>query len=79
MFLVAREILHMEDPVEELRSLGLYMLTVLTGLGIHGFIILPLIFFFFTRKNPYTYLVGVLQAIVTAFGTASRLDNRKKE
>ena len=71
-FLVASDILAMEDPKSELQALGLYMATVLLGLGIHGFIILPLLYFAFVKKNPYRFLQGMLQAMVTAFGTASR-------
>jgi len=72
MFLIAAEIIGMEDPVGELRSLGLYMATVLAGLAIHGGVILPLIYFAIVRRNPYAYLYGTLHAMLTAFGTASR-------
>jgi len=33
--------------------LGLYFATVLIGLGIHGFIVLPIIFSIFTRQLPF--------------------------
>lgn len=72
MFLVAAEILKMKDPIAELESLGLYMATVLAGLAIHGLIILPLLYVVFVRRNPITYIAGMMQALVTAFGTASR-------
>ena len=62
----------MNDPVGELAALGFYMLTVLCGLFIHGFIILPLLYLIVVRKNPIRYLGGIAQAMVTAFGTASR-------
>ncbi|ELU03325.1 hypothetical protein CAPTEDRAFT_6024 [Capitella teleta] len=71
LFLVASEIIEMEDPVGELESLGLYIATVMTGLAIHGIIILPLMYFVIVRKNPYTYLYRTLQALLTALGTAS--------
>jgi len=51
--------------------LGLYMLTVITGLIIHAVITLPAIYFAVTRKNPLTFFKGMLQAWVTALGTAS--------
>jgi Na+/H+-dicarboxylate symporter len=62
----------MERPAEMFTQLGYYMLTVLVGLAIHAFIILPLVYFIFTRKNPYSFLYGMLQALLTAWGTASR-------
>lgn len=71
MFLVASEVAAMKDAVAQLQALGLYMVTVLTGLAIHGAIILPLIYLLVVRKNPFKYLLGTLQALLTAFGTAS--------
>ena len=70
--MVASEIVNMTDPVAELQALGLYIATVMTGLVIHGFIILPLLYFLFVRKNPVRYIYGILQAMATALGTASR-------
>lgn len=73
MFLIAAEIIDMEDPIAEIEALGMYIVTVLIGLVIHGAIILPLIYLVAVRANPYRYLYGILQAMLTAFGTASRL------
>ncbi|XP_051572205.1 excitatory amino acid transporter 2-like isoform X2 [Myxocyprinus asiaticus] len=53
------------------RQLGMYMVTVIVGLIIHGGIILPIIFFAVTRKNPFTFYSGIFQAWITALGTAS--------
>ncbi len=52
-------------------SLGKYVLTVISGLAIHGFIVLPLIYFLLVRKNPYSYISKVKEALLTAFATAS--------
>ena len=52
-------------------SLGRYMATVLIGLGVHGFVVLPLILLLLARRNPYTYLLGMGSALLTAFSTAS--------
>ncbi|XP_062841016.1 solute carrier family 1 member 9 [Trichomycterus rosablanca] len=53
------------------QQLGMYMVTVIVGLIIHGGIILPFIFFAVTRKNPFTFYSGIFQAWITALGTAS--------
>lgn len=52
-------------------GLGKYFMTVLLGLFIQGFIILPLLFVALVRKNPFTFIKGLGNAIITAFGTAS--------
>lgn len=72
MFLIAGKIIEMDDFGKVMGSLGLYMATVLIGLFVHSLVTLPAIYFIFVRKNPFTFSKGVLQALVTAFGTASR-------
>ena len=62
----------MDDWRTTFQQIGLYSATVMTGLAVHAFIILPLIFLIFARKNPVKYLVGVAPALMTAFATASR-------
>uniref|UniRef100_A0A8C6TD08 Amino acid transporter n=1 Tax=Neogobius melanostomus TaxID=47308 RepID=A0A8C6TD08_9GOBI len=53
------------------RQLGMYMVTVIVGLIIHGGIFLPLIYFVIVRQNPFKFFMGMFQAWVTALGTAS--------
>ena len=53
-----------------LRTAG-FIGTVLAGLGTHAFVTLPLIYWFFTRKNPYVYMKNMSRALLTAFSTAS--------
>ncbi len=48
-----------------------YFFTVIIGLCIHGFIILPAILYFLTKRNPLKYLTHMSEALVTAFSTAS--------
>uniref|UniRef100_A0A8C6X048 Amino acid transporter n=1 Tax=Neogobius melanostomus TaxID=47308 RepID=A0A8C6X048_9GOBI len=71
VFLVAGKILDMHDPAHLGEKLGMYFITVLAGLFVHGLILLPAFFFFFTRKNPFTYIRGLLQALVIALATSS--------
>ncbi|XP_051898789.1 excitatory amino acid transporter 2-like [Pristis pectinata] len=53
------------------RQLGMYMVTVVVGLIIHGGVILPSIYLMITRKSPLTFCGGIFQAWITALGTAS--------
>jgi Na+/H+-dicarboxylate symporter len=57
--------------VQKLESLGLFAGTVAAGLICHGYIVIPLIYFVCTRKNPYAYIKGLAQPLLTALGTAS--------
>nr|CAD7425216.1 unnamed protein product [Timema monikensis] len=69
--LIAGKIMSIENLATTAQQLGLYMITVILGLMIHAIITLPGIYFFFTRKNPAVFFQGMLQAWVTALGTAS--------
>ncbi|XP_061452756.1 neutral amino acid transporter B(0) [Rhineura floridana] len=71
MFLVAGKIVEMEDVVVLFTSLGKYICCCLVGHAIHGLLVLPVIYFIFTRKNPYRFLWGIFTALATAFGTSS--------
>ncbi|CAF0965034.1 unnamed protein product [Adineta steineri] len=71
MFLVAGKVLEIEDLLKLAQRLGLYALTVLTGLGIHALVTLPLIYYSVTRKNPFAFYRGMLQAWLTGIGTGS--------
>ncbi|GIY40090.1 hypothetical protein CDAR_38421, partial [Caerostris darwini] len=70
-FLVASKIVEMEDLAVVAGQVGMYSLSVLAGILIHGFIVLPLLYLVLVRKNPYTFLLNMGQALATAFGTAS--------
>jgi len=59
------------DFMQMLSQLGWYIFTVALGLGLHGLVTLPLIYWLFTRKNPYRYLVHMAQAMLTAVSTSS--------
>jgi len=55
----------------KIEDLGLFVVTVVTGLSVHCFIVYPLIFTIFVRKNVLKYYRGMFQAILTALGTSS--------
>ncbi|XP_028455912.1 solute carrier family 1 member 9 isoform X1 [Perca flavescens] len=69
--LIAGKIAAIGDLEMVARQLGMYMVTVIVGLVIHGGLILPAIFFAITRKSPFTFYSGIFQAWITALGTAS--------
>ena len=74
MCLIAGKIMSIANMASTAQQLGLYMVTVVVGLLVHGLVTLPTIYWIVTRKNPATFFRGMLQAWVTAVGTASRLD-----
>ena len=55
----------------ELAKIGKYVGTVLSALLVHGFVVLPMILYIMTRRNPVTYFKNVVAALTTAFSTAS--------
>lgn len=71
IFLIAVKLIEMENLSTVFTQLGYYMLTVLVGLAVHGFIVLPLVYAVGTRKNPFIFLYNMLRALLTAWGTAS--------
>jgi Na+/H+-dicarboxylate symporter len=52
-------------------QLGKYVGCVLLGLFIHGFVVLPLILYVLSRRNPIDYFSSLSKALLTAFATAS--------
>ncbi|XP_045216876.2 excitatory amino acid transporter-like [Mercenaria mercenaria] len=71
MFLICGKILELENIQVVAARLGLYIVTVVAGLGVHALISLPLTYFLITRKNPLTLCKAVFQAWITALATAS--------
>lgn len=71
LFLIAGKIVEMEDISTVGGQLGMYTITVIIGLMIHGMFVLPTLYFVVTRKNPFVFIGGLLQALITALGTSS--------
>ncbi|XP_071601143.1 excitatory amino acid transporter 2 isoform X3 [Heliangelus exortis] len=69
--LICGKIIAIKDLEVVARQLGMYMVTVIVGLLIHGGIFLPLLYFVITRKSPFSFFAGIFQAWITALGTAS--------
>lgn len=72
MSLITSKIMAVESLEELVGQLGKYFLTVVAGLLIQVFILLPTMYFVATKKSPITFILNMGQAIVTSFGTASR-------
>merc|ERR1719187_1246274 len=53
------------------QQLGWYFMTVMLGLIMHGFIVLPLIYSVCTRSLPFRFIANMTNAFTTAFGTGS--------
>uniref|UniRef100_A0A669BPW4 Amino acid transporter n=1 Tax=Oreochromis niloticus TaxID=8128 RepID=A0A669BPW4_ORENI len=71
LFLIAGKIVEMDDLTQMGGQLGMYTITVIIGLMIHAVLILPTLYFVITRQNPFIFIAGLLQALVTALGTSS--------
>ena len=63
-FLIAGQILATKDLSSELAKLGMYFITVMIGLLVHGFIVLPVIYFAVTRSNPFIFIFNMGRWVV---------------
>lgn len=68
--LLARAIAEM-NLKDFVSSLLPYMATVVAGLFVHAVIVLPVLFFLFTRTWPHVWAAAVSPALMTAFSTSS--------
>lgn len=77
IFLISGKLLRGGEPsasgyYTEATRLGIFVLTVFSGLAVQAFLLLPLIYFACTGRSPYRLLGQIGPALVTAFGTSSR-------
>jgi len=56
---------------ELFKAIGMYMITIAVGLSLYILIVLPLIFFIFTRINPLHHYKAMANAMAMAFSTSS--------
>lgn len=56
---------------ELFQAVGMYMITIASGLTIHLLVVLPLVFWLFTKINPLTHFKAIASAMATAFSTSS--------
>ncbi|MBF0199256.1 MAG: dicarboxylate/amino acid:cation symporter [Planctomycetes bacterium] len=57
--------------LERLSQLSLFAITVLLALGIHAFVVMPLILILLARVSPKKHFKAIGQALLTGFSTAS--------
>ena len=69
--LICGNIIKFSGATEVGTMIAVYTATVLSGLLIHVFLILPLIFWITTKENPFRFYRGLIAAVITAFGTGS--------
>uniref|UniRef100_A0A915EC44 Amino acid transporter n=1 Tax=Ditylenchus dipsaci TaxID=166011 RepID=A0A915EC44_9BILA len=72
--LISSQIMQVEDLGKTFIGMGVFVLTVFAGLLIHSLITLPLIFFITTRQNPFSFMQGLAQALITGFGISSSFE-----
>lgn len=59
------------DIAEIIDNVGIFLGTVFAGLAFHNFVTYPVIFFALTRRNPFSYMRGIVPAMMTALATSS--------
>jgi len=70
-FLIAAKILELKSFSLLLGQLGMYFITVLLGIFLHGFVVLVLIYMLVVRELPFRFIANISQPLATAFGTSS--------
>ena len=53
------------------KAVGKYMITISIGLSLHFLVVLPIVFFIFTKINPIKHWKAMASAFATAFSTSS--------
>lgn len=69
--LIAKTIASTSDVEDTFTKLGYYFLTVFSGLVIFMFIIMPLVYFFIRRRNPFNFMATTIPSIMIVFATGS--------
>ena len=69
--LMARTIAATHDLDDVFRKLGIYTGTVLGGLLIWVFVVVPVIVFITRRRNPFPFLLSIIHPIMIVFATGS--------
>lgn len=68
---ISQQVLNGNEISEVISRLGLYFITVLLGLAIHGLITLPLSVRILGKANPVRHIKNMATPLLTAFSTSS--------
>ncbi|KAI0988405.1 hypothetical protein GJ496_003253 [Pomphorhynchus laevis] len=70
-FLLLAKMVEIDDLAALWSSLGMYIVADILASLVQALIVLPILTFLIIRQNPFKYYYHFLQALVTAFATAS--------
>lgn len=73
IFLIQTNVYASHDIADVLTKVSLFLTTVFMGLGLHLFIVYPALYFLLTRKNPYTFMWNLKDAMLTALAISSSI------
>jgi len=68
---IAGKILSVGDLGLVMSQLMWFIVTVAIGVFIYQFVVMQAIYFVVVRRNPFKFYAGLIQAMLTAFATAS--------
>ncbi|XP_073827279.1 excitatory amino acid transporter 2 isoform X2 [Musca autumnalis] len=68
---IAGKILSVNDLHMVMAQLMWFILTVTIGVVLYQFVIMQVIYYVVVRRNPFKFYAGLIQAMLTAFATAS--------
>lgn len=69
--IITAKLLSIDNLLEITSQLGVFLFSVVFGIIMHQFVLLPAIYFVFIRKNPYPFLAKLGDPWVTAFAVCS--------
>ena len=68
---ICAKILSVSNLALVMSQLAMFIITVVSGIFLYQFTILPLIYFVIVQRNPFRFWWGMFQSWMTAFATAS--------
>ncbi|KAH8246673.1 hypothetical protein KR038_006470, partial [Drosophila bunnanda] len=68
---IAGKILSVDDLGLVMAQLMWFIITVAIGVFLYQFVVMQAIYFVVVRRNPFKFYAGLIQAMLTAFATAS--------